>query len=411
MTEAFLVFALCLFAYGLASKWLGNSFVSAPMAFMFVGLGAGPAGLGLFHLDVESEVLEVFGEFTLGFILFADAATTNDRRLAKDYAIPRRLLLISLPLMIALGAAIAILIFPNLHWTEAALIAAILAPTDAALGFAVVSSPLVPERIRQAILVESGLNDGLALPVVLFFAALAYGSVPGIDAAGEEVRDTAFWLSFTGQQIALGAAAGAILGLGLGKFVQLADNQGAMTHTYRALLCIGIAIIILIVAEAVGGNGFVATFVGGLAFGSVRQKSAQSLTSFIEEEGQLFSLIIFFIFGAALLPNAMSHFTTWCVFYALLSLTIIRTLPTMLSLTGTGLSLPGKGFISWFGPRGLASILFLLIAVERDEMGALTEIEAVVYVTVFLSIILHGISAPTLSRWYGNSIPAKTDAG
>ena len=405
ITEPLIVIALCIVIYGAFSARLGRSVISAPMVFMLAGLAAGEAGLGVFDIEVDNHVLEGFGELTLGLILFADAASTNSRRLAHDYRIPRRLLLIGLPLSIGFGTLVAIGLFPNLSWQEAALIAAILAPTDAALGQAVIASKHVPERIRQGVLVESGLNDGLALPAVLLFAALAFSAMEGESRSAEE------WLLFAGQQIAVGAAVGVILGAALGKLVHHADGEGWISHSFRNLTCIGVAILTLFCAHLVGGNGFIAAFVGGLIFGRFCSRRSGSLTGFVEEEGQLFSLVIFFFFGAALLPAALEYFTVFCVLYALLSLTIIRMGPIALSLIGLKLKAPTKAFIGWFGPRGLASILFLLIAVEHEEMGRLTEVEAIVYVTVFLSVLLHGASAAPLSRRYGASKAAAADGG
>ncbi len=404
ITEPLIVIALCIVFYGAFSGWLAKTVISAPMIFMLAGLVAGQAGLGLFEISIENEVLEGFGELTLGFILFADAAATNSRKLLKESRIPQRLLLVSLPLTIFFGTAVAIGLFPNLSWQECALIAAILAPTDAALGYAVVTSKDVPERIRQGILVESGLNDGLALPAVLLFAALAFSAM------SEQAHGLGYWLGFAAKQISIGAIVGIITGGVLGKLIHHADGKGWISHDFRNLTCIGVAILTLLLADLVGGNGFIAAFVGGLVFGSFCQRRAGSLTSFVEEEGQLFSLIIFFFFGAVLLPAALEHFTGFCVLYALSSLTVIRMAPTAISLIGLNLKLPSQLFMGWFGPRGLASILFLLIAVEHDDVGRLSEIEAVVYVTVFLSVILHGATASPLSRLYGKSAAAKADS-
>lgn len=403
ITEPLIVIALCIVIYGAFSGLLAQSVVSAPMVFMLAGLVTGQAGFGVFDIDVDNHVLEGFGELTLGFILFADAASTNSRNLIRESRIPRRLLLVALPLTIALGGVLAILTFPNLGWQEALLIAAILAPTDAALGYAVVTAKHVPERIRQGILVESGFNDGLALPAVLLFAALAFSAMSGDD------RGLDYWLTFAAKQIAIGAIVGAVVGGVLGKFINDADTNGWISHGFRNLTCIGVAILTLFCAHLLGGNGFIAAFTGGLVFGGFCSQRAGSLTSFVEEEGQLFSLIIFFFFGAVLLPAALEHFTAFCVLYALLSLTIIRMAPTAISLFDLKLKLPTVAFIGWFGPRGLASILFLLIAVEDHEMGRLSEIEAVVYVTVFLSVLLHGASAAPFSRLYGKSNAARAD--
>ena len=403
ITEPLIAIALCIVLYGTFSALFAKSVISAPATFMLAGLAVGSAGLGLVEINIENAALEGFGEITLGFILFADAAATNSRRLLADNRIPIRLLLIALPLTILVGALVAAGIFPNLSWQETALVAAILAPTDAALGYAVVTSDHVPQRIRQAILVESGLNDGLALPAVLLFAALAFSAGSG------ETGGAGYWLGFTAKQVLVGAAVGVVVGGVLGKLIHYSDGRAWISHAYRNLVCIGVAIIVLLGAHLVGGNGFIAAFVGGLVFGSFCKRRAGSLTNFVEEEGQLFSLMIFFFFGAVLLPTATEHFTFFCVFYALLSLTVIRMVPTALSLIGTGMKWPSVAFIGWFGPRGLASILFLFIAVDYEEMSRLSEIEAIVYVTVFLSVLLHGATAFPLSRAYGKTAAAKSD--
>lgn len=403
ISEPLIVIGVCIVLYGAFSKILSRSVISAPMVFMFVGLIAGSGGLGIIEIDIENEALEGFGELTLGLILFADAAATDTRKLLHDRKIPSRLLLIALPLTIAFGLGVALIFFPDLSWQEALLISAILVPTDAALGYAVVTSKAVPERIRQAILVESGLNDGLALPAVLIAAALAYS------VSSETAHTASYWVSFIVQQIGVGAAVGIVGGASLGLLVHKADEYGWIDHSFRKLTSIGVAIIVFLGAHQLGGNGFIAAFLGGMAFGAVNRGSCGELTDFVEEEGQLFSLLIFFFFGAVLLPSATEFLTFYCVIYALLSLTLIRMVPSALALTGAGVSAQGKAFIGWFGPRGLASILFLFVAVEHEEGARLTEVEAIVYVTVFLSVFLHGATASLFSETYGKSAAAAKD--
>ena len=252
-------------------------------------------------------------------------------------------------------------------------------------------------------MVESGFNDGLALPAVLLFAALTFSTM------SEGAKGADYWLQFAGQQIIVGAVVGALIGAALGKFVHYADGKEWINHSFRNLTTIGVAVLTLFCAHYLGGNGFIATFVGGLVFGSFCSHRAGSLTNFVDEEGQLFSLAIFFIFGAALFPAALANFTPVCIAYAVLSLTVIRILPIWISLIGLKLKPATCLFLGWFGPRGLASILFLLIAVEHEEMGRLSDIEAVVYITVFLSVILHGATAAPFSRIYGRSAAAKSD--
>ncbi|MFQ5562256.1 MAG: cation:proton antiporter, partial [Parvularculaceae bacterium] len=220
ITEPFLVIAFGVVLYGLISRPLSNSVITAPTLFVLLGLVAGGAGFGIVRIDVENETLEGFGELTLGLILFSDAACTNTQRLAREHSMPWRLLFLSLPVTIVFGGAVAIWLFPDLSWAEAALIAAILAPTDAALGYAVATSPHVPDRIRQGILVESGLNDGLALPAVLLFAALAFSAMPG------ETQGVGYWLAFAVKQVVIGAGVGLLAGGGLGRLALSADRKG-----------------------------------------------------------------------------------------------------------------------------------------------------------------------------------------
>jgi len=395
ISEPIFLIAILILIYGLFSGPLAKSIISAPMVFMLAGLALGPGLLGLVHINVDNELLEVFAEFTLGLILFADATATDAHKLFRRYGLPQRLLLLGLPLSIGLGALIANLIFPQLGWAEAALIAALLAPTDAALGYAVISNPNVPERIRQGILVESGLNDGLALPAVLFFAAFAFS------ATGDATHGISYWITFAGQQIFVGVLTGIIIGWGAGKLFSIADNKGWVSHNFKNLTVIGVAIIALLIPEALGGNAFISTFIAGLMFGHQQKLGKTDVSTFTEEEGQLFSLIIFFFFGAVLLPDAFPYFTIFCVTYALLSLTIIRIVPALISMLGTDIPNGSRFFVAWFGPRGLASILFLLIAVGHiGEDIRLREVESIVYITVFLSVILHGVTAVPFANLY-----------
>ena len=399
-SELIYVLAFCLVVYALLSRPLGSSIISGPTFFMLSGMLVGPAGLKLIHIDIDDGVLELFAEFTLGLILFADAATTDTRKLFRNPGLPERLLLIALPLTIGLGTIFALIMFPGLTWPQAGLIAAILAPTDAALGLAVVKSTKVPERLRRAILVESGLNDGLALAAVLFFAALSFSM------SGETDMKTTQWLWFALSQIGIGIVTGLALGGLCGWLVSRANEIGFIDHNFKGLIAIAVAVLSLISAEHIGGNSFIAAFVAGLVFGRLQKAEAEHLIEFIEEEGQLLSLIVFFLFGAVLLPHAYEYFTVFCFLYAIFSLTVIRMVPTIIAMSKSGTQMEDKLFVGWFGPRGLASILFLLIAVEHSEGIELPRVEAVVYITVFLSVILHGASANYLSGWIEKRQPS-----
>ena len=288
---------------------------------------------------------------------------------------------------------IAIQLFPTISFWEAALLAALLAPTDAALGRAVVSAKAVPVRIRQAINVESGLNDGIALPAVLLFAALA-----GTSQVAREVSD---WVYFGLLQILLGPLAGVAIGYVGARLLDAAAEHGWANSSFQGIGILSLAVFIYVAAELIGGNGFIAAFIGGMVFGNTIRHPCTFLFEFMETEGQLLMLITFLLFGAALLPEGLLYLTPEVFLYAILSLTFVRMIPIMLSLIGAGLRLPTELFLGWFGPRGLASILFVLLILEQSDVLHRNELLSITVVTVALSVLLHGVSAAPLAKIYG----------
>jgi NhaP-type Na+/H+ or K+/H+ antiporter len=335
----------------------------------------------------------VIAELTLILVLFSDAARINLTQLRRDHNLPLRMLLIGLPLTMAGGAWVALMLFPQLDFWEAVLLAALLAPTDAALGQSVVSAKAVPVRIRQAINVESGLNDGIALPAVLLFAALA--------SAQQESAQAGEWLSFALFQVTLGPLVGALVGFAGARLLDSAAQRGWTDTAFQGIGILSLAIFAYAVAELAGGNGFIAAFVGGLVLGATVRHPCTFLFEFMEAEGQLLMLMTFLVFGAALLPEGLEHFTGTTFVYAVLSLTVIRMLPVAISLMGTGLRLPSVLFLGWFGPRGLASILFVLLILEKVELAHRTELLSITVITVALSALLHGLTAAPLAKLYG----------
>ncbi len=259
-----------------------------------------------------------------------------------------------------LGAVVALPIFPGLGIWEALLLAAVLAPTDAALGQSVVSSPLLPVRIRQSLNVESGLNDGIVLPVVLLVASLA--------GARAEGGDLTYWLRFTGAQLVLGPMVGLAVGYLGGRIIERATASGWVNDAFERLTVLGLAGLAFAGAQAVGGNGFIAAFVAGLALGNTTHGICRCLYEFGEAEGQLLTLLVFLIFGAVMVPEAISTWDGRTLLYAVASLTVIRMLPAAMSLLGSGLRPASVAMLAWFGPRGLASILFALLIVEEEHL-------------------------------------------
>lgn len=394
------VIAAGVLAYSFVSGRLADSLLTPPMVFTLFGFLIGGAMLDIARLDLGHGVIHVLAEITLLLVLFTDAARIDLRLLRKQHDLPIRMLLIGLPLTIAMGTATALLLPLGLGFWHAALLAAVLAPTDAALGQAVVSNASVPVRIRQALNVESGLNDGIAVPVVFFFAAMAgLGAV-----AGAEPVAAAGWLGFAGKQIGLGLLIGVALGAGGGRLMDRAVQQGWMSMSFEGPAILAMAALAFVLAEAAGGNGFIAAFTGGLAFGCVIQNRCAFVLEFAESEGQLLTLLTFLVFGAAMLPRIAEYFEWIHLLYAVLSLTVIRMLPVSLSLLGTGIGPATHLFLGWFGPRGLASIIFALLILERGETAATGTILSIALTTVTLSIVLHGATAAPWAGAYARKV-------
>ncbi len=391
---AFIVVAMIILGFGLISGRVQNSILTAPIFFAGVGLLAGGSGLGWLDLHIDDHLIHTLAELTLVLVLFTDATRINLKLLRREHDLPVRLLVFGMPLTILLGTAVAAGLFPELTLWEAALLAAVLAPTDAALGQAVVSSSKVPVRIRQALNVESGLNDGIALPLVLVFMSTCASAVPG--EGGSE-----YWLKFAALQVTLGPLVGIAVGWIGARLVTLGTQSGWMSHTFQHLSSLGLALLSFAGAEVIGGNGFIAAFCAGLTLGNTASKGiCDCLYEFAEAEGQLLTLLVFLIFGAIMLPTVGDHLSWQAVVYGALSLTVIRLLPVALSLIGAGLRKETVLFLGWFGPRGIASILFGLLVVEGSVLHHREEIFMVVLVTVALSILAHGVTASPGATWY-----------
>ena len=391
-----LVLAAAVFAFGLISRRLEGTILTAPLVFVAAGVILGPAGFGVAEFALDEHTVLLLSEIALAVVLFTDAAQTNLRALRQNEALPLRLLGIGMPLTIALGAGVAALLLTDLTFWEAAIVGTVLAPTDAALGQPVVSNPRVPARIRQALNVEAGLNDGLSVPFLALFLTLAE--------AEEEHLSASVWVRFAMEQVGFGVLVGVGVGLAGGWLVGLASRREWMNESFQRLALLALAIVAWALADTAGGNGFIAAFAGGLVVGPTVKRVGERLIRFTEAEGQLLSLSVFFIFGV--LAAGLTRSLSWMiVLYALLSLTLIRMLPVALSLLGTRLRGVTVLFAGWFGPRGLASVVLGLVVVEEAPLlPGRTEIEAVVTLTVLLSVLLHGLTASPLSAAYARRI-------
>ena len=388
MYENLAILATFVFLYSIVSGRLDRTPINGAVVFTAFGLALGPLGLGLLKLEMDSEGLRTLAELTLALILFADAANADFGILKKSIQIPRRLLLIGLPLTILLGFGVGVLLFDGLALLEIAILATMLAPTDAALGKAVVTNESVPANIRESLNVESGLNDGICVPILFVFLALATG-------AGGEGSTSMLALKLVAEEIGIGVAVGVGLTILGSWLLRMCADRGWVTETWRQIPVVALAIACFAVAPLLGGSGFIAAFVGGLLFGWIAKDLKHKLLLAAEGTGDTMVLITWVIFGAVVIGRRVGSLSWEVVLYALLSLTLIRMLPVFLGLAGSGLRADEKLFMGWFGPRGLASIVFAVIVFNEHLPGGDT-LTMTVVCTVVLSIIGHGLSANPL---------------
>ena len=391
-----LVIALVVLLYGYISKALSRKNISGPMMFTGFGLLLSPFGFNITQVEVNAEFVTIIVEIALVLVLFADAALLDLNLLRKSWKIPARLLFIGLPITVLAGTFVATLIFPDEPLIYLILLALLLTPTAAALGKAVVSDPKVPKKIRSSINVESGLNDGIVFPLVLTVVAM-------ISSGLTQAEDNS-WIAYVFEQIIFGALVGGAVGYLGTRITVKAVKRNWMESNYQNLIPIALAILSFYLAESLSGNGFIAAFFAGLYAGNTCETTRQHIEDFAETEGELFVLVSFFLFGLAFVPITLAHISLDVVLYAFLSLTVLRMLPVIISLIGAKLDLSTMFFIAWFGPRGIASILYVLIVAH--EMGSIEGFEtvySVVTVTVLMSIFAHGLTAQPFATWYAKS--------
>ena len=403
MYENLALIGVFVFLYSIASGGLERTPINGAIVFAAFGLLFGPLGLGLLDVELGAEGLRTLAELTLALVLFTDATNANLGVLKRSFRIPQRLLLIALPLIILLGYGVGVLMFDDLTLLEIAILATMLAPTDAALGKAVVTDERVPDHIREGLNIESGLNDGICVPILFVFIALASGS-------HAEGSTTMLALELVAEEIGIGVAVGVgLTGTGAWLLKRAAD-RGWVTESWRQLPVVALAISCFTLAQSLGGSGFIAAFVGGLLFGWIAKDHRHKLLLAAEGTGDTFALITWVVFGSLVVGQVVDDFSWQVVLYALLSLTVIRMVPVFLVLAGMKLRTDEKLFIGWFGPRGLASIVFALIVLDEHLPGGGT-IAMTAACTIIMSIVAHGVSAhplvAALQRRIGGS-PAST---
>lgn len=388
--------ALALLGVAAVSQRISGTPITPAMLFAGFGLLVGSAVLDAVDLSSTGSTVRTLAETTLALVLFADASRIDLGQLRRSAGVPLRLLGIGLPLTIALGAVTAAVVLGELTVTEAVIVGVVLAPTDAALGQAVVTHPRVPQRIRQALNVESGLNDGICVP--LLFAAVALADVESDIAGGRSAGRLLV------EEIGYGLVGGVVGGLLSALIVIHAGRRGLIAGPWRQVIPAAGAGLAYGTASALHGSGFIAAFVAGMAFRVVLGRDPEELNRLTEELGSLLNGVTFVLFGAVLLGPSLGELSPALALYALLSLTLVRMIPVAIAMWGSHARSPTVGFLGWFGPRGLASIVFAVIVVEESRLPHEHLMVLAIYLTVGLSVLAHGLTAAPLAdryaRWY-----------
>jgi NhaP-type Na+/H+ or K+/H+ antiporter len=395
MEIGILVILFCVFVYALLAKRLSSTVITAPM--VFLALGFGISQTDILPVEDSSEVLYLVAEIALVVLLFLDASQINVNHLRKHNSWSLRMLLIGLPLSVAIGTLVGLLFFPAWSIALIGLTAAIMAPTDAALSQAVIIDKSVPENERQTLSVESGLNDGLALPIILFFASFL---------AMKESDSVSYmdWLLLGASQVLIGVFAGVVLGWIGGKLLLLDESRKLSSDVFEGISILALIGITYIVASHFGGNGFIASFIAGLIFGHIVQGEGRFIYRFTESEVQMLVWAAFIVIGLGLLPQAIEDLTLPVTGYILVSLFFVRPVAIFISLVGTKAKMKTRFFLGWFGPRGLATALFALL-VSHEVLPEYSHSILVVAVNaVWMSTLLHGFSAAFLARLYAKAI-------
>ena len=398
-----ILFLLLVVAVSLVAERMQRTILTGPMVFTLAGVAAfflSPALLAhlprVTSVSIPQSIILSLGEITLAIVLFGDAIRISFRQAIAASPLSARLLLLGMPLTIVLGTLISWSWFgAALPFWEAAILAVVLAPTDASLGAAVVNNPRVPERIREALSIESGLNDGLSMPFFVLFLGLA-----GYELEGH----SAVWIHYALMQIGYGVLVGLLVGLIGGRLMAWSDRRGWMHEGTHLIVLLSLAVLAWTLAGAVGGNGFIAAFVGGASLRWANDAVVHYAEEFEDSWGHLLVYFIFFAFGLLAAPK-LASITPRVWLYAVLSLTVVRMLPVALAMYRARLRLPSILFLGWFGPRGLASVVLGLIYLEETGLlQANPHILLAVIATVLLSVVAHGVTAAPLSQRYARYV-------
>ncbi len=407
-TWSLAVVAALLLVYAGVSHRLERTIVSAAMVFTAAGLLLGPDVLDWLHFDLGSSEIRLFAEITLTLVLFLDASRIDVRALRRELGFPARLLGIGLPLTIVAGTLVGALLFDELGWAEVLVLAIVLAPTDAALGLPVVTDMRLPSRVRQSLNVESGLNDGICVPLLFIALAIAETEQKAIG-GGHATRIVV-------EEIGYGIVGGVAAGLAGALVLRFASKRGYANEIWARLIPVAAAALAYGIAAPLGGSGFIAAFVGGLVYGIVRgtgELATPESSSVMDAAAEVFAALTFIGFGSVALGWALHRVDWKVVLYAVLSLTAIRMLPVAIAFVGTGAKRETVAFAGWFGPRGLASIVFAVLVIEESALAHAELLITISFITIALSVLAHGMTAVPLTdayvRWMSARPPAVTE--
>lgn len=383
------VIAIIVFLFSVIAGGLEKTIISGPMVFIAIGLALGNYGFQLIGSDATATDLRFLVDITLALVLFSDAAHANLNVVKKQLLYPSRMLLLGLPGTILLGLGVALVCFDTLTLLDAAILATMLAATDAALGKAVISDKSVPEPVREGLNVESGLNDGLCVPILLILLSIA--------AYGAEDVTAAHALTLVAEEIGIGLAVGLSFAFIGAKLLEYSAAKEWLSEVWVQLTVATIAIASFCVAQTLHGSGYIAAFSGGLLFGHLLSQHTHKLVLATEGIAELFAMLTWILFGATVVGLVFVALTWEVLIYSILSLTLVRMLPTYLCFIGTKVPTKERLFMGWFGPRGLASLVFAVLVIDAKIENA-SFLAVIVSTTVLLSLISHGITAKPFSK-------------
>jgi len=396
-SHGFLIILIVIVLVAAVSKRIRGTVITLPMIYTLFGLLIAVLFSDLLNLQYDNPVVVVITELTLVLVLASDSSRIKLKHLLSHHDLPLRILIFALPLIFVLGTLVGVIIFKGLNIWVLAILAVTLAPIDSSLAESSLENPKVPMRIRQTLNVEGGMDDGISLPFLLFCISLAVSSETGL-------REGIF-LIFAVKEIAFGILAGIFMGYLGARFISWGNKSGWMSSQFQKIGWLALVLLTYGVAEAIGGNGFIAAFFFGIISGNaIQEQQDNRLHRFVEVENTLFMMLTFVFYGAVMLYPVLQHINPAIIIYAILSLTLVRMLPVAISLIGTKLHLESKLYLGWFGPRGIASILYAYTVIRAEEIAEADLIFRVIMITIFISVLAHGISAVPLTNWYSKRI-------